>query len=104
TPELAQGRVRVVRAGPKMSLYTEDGRRRIGPPLVFGLGVLWHLLRRGRRYDVVHACAFPYFSLLAAAIARPAGSYGLTVDWFEVRSRAYWHEYLGGVGGRVGAL
>ena len=31
------------------------------------LGVLWHLLRRGRRYDVVHTASFPYFSLLAAA-------------------------------------
>ena len=46
--------------------------RRILPPLVFGLGVLWHLLRHGRRYDVVHTCAFPYFSLLAAAAAAAA--------------------------------
>ena len=41
------------------------------PPLVFGAGVLWHLLRHGRRYDVVHTCSFPYFSLLAAALVRP---------------------------------
>ncbi len=45
-------RVRVVTAGPRMGLYTSSGRRRILPPLVFGAGVLWHLLRRGRRYDV----------------------------------------------------
>ncbi len=64
-------RVRVVTAGPRMALYTQDGRRRILPPLVFGLGVLAHLLRHGRRYDVVHTCAFPYFSLLAAALVRP---------------------------------
>ena len=38
---------------------------------VFGLGVLVHLLRHGRRYDVVDTCAFPYFSLLAAALLRP---------------------------------
>jgi glycosyltransferase involved in cell wall biosynthesis len=62
-------RVRVVTAGPHMALYTADGRRRIVPPLIFGLGVLAHLLRHGRRYDVVHTCAFPYFSLLAAAAA-----------------------------------
>jgi glycosyltransferase involved in cell wall biosynthesis len=104
TPELANGRVKVVSAGPRMSLYTREGRRRIGPPLVFGVGVLWHLLRRGKRYDAVHACSFPYFSLLAAAIARPLGSYELTVDWFEVWSESYWREYLGGVGGRVGSL
>ncbi len=97
-------RVRVVTAGPRMALYTEDGRRRILPPLVFGLGVFAHLLRHGRRYDVVHTCAFPYFSLLAAALVRPAMGFGLVVDWFEVWSRSYWRDYLGGVGGRIGEL
>jgi glycosyltransferase involved in cell wall biosynthesis len=100
-------RVRVVTAGPRMALYTNPpapGRRRILPPLVFGAGVLWHLLRHGRRYDVVHTCAFPYFSLLAAALARPLARYGLVVDWFEVWSRDYWRGYLGGVGGRIGEL
>ena len=29
--------------------------------------MLWHLIRRGRQYDVVHTASFPYFSLLAAA-------------------------------------
>jgi len=96
--------VRVVAVGPRMALYTESGRRRILPPLVFGLGVLWHLLRHGRRYDVVHTCAFPYFSLLAAALLRPLRRYGLVVDWFEVWSRSYWHDYLGGLQGRIGAL
>jgi glycosyltransferase involved in cell wall biosynthesis len=86
-----------------MALYTGE-RRRILPPLVFGLGVLWHLLRHGRRYDVVHTCAFPYFSLLAAALLRPLKRYGLVVDWFEVWSRSYWHDYLGGLQGRIGAL
>jgi glycosyltransferase involved in cell wall biosynthesis len=100
-PELGE-RVRVVTAGPRMALYTESGRRRIAPPLVFGAGVLWHLLRHGRRYEVVHTCSFPYFSLLAAALARPLGRYGLVVDWHEVWSRAYWRGYLGGVGGAVG--
>ncbi|HEY5194334.1 MAG TPA: glycosyltransferase [Solirubrobacteraceae bacterium] len=96
-------RVRVVTAGPRMALYT-GGRRRILPPLVFGSGVLWHLLRHGRRYDVVHTCAFPYFSLLAAALARPFARYGLVADWFEVWSADYWRGYLGGIGGRVGEL
>jgi glycosyltransferase involved in cell wall biosynthesis len=100
-------RVRVVTAGPRMALYTgppAPGRRRILPPLVFGAGVLWHLLRHGRRYDVVHTCAFPYFSLLAAALVRPLARYGLVVDWFEVWSRDYWRGYLGGIGGRIGEL
>jgi glycosyltransferase involved in cell wall biosynthesis len=66
--------------------------------------VLWHLLRHGRRYDVLHTCAFPYFSLLAAALLRRPGGYALVVDWFEVWSRDYWRDYLGGVGGRIGAV
>ncbi len=88
-------------AGPRLKLYV-DGRRRIVPPLVFGAGVLWHLLRHGRRYDVVHTASFPYFSLLAAGVARPLGRFELVVDWFELWSREYWRDYLGGVGGRVG--
>ena len=52
--------VRVVTAGPRMALYV-GGRRRILPPLVFGAGVLWHLLRHGRRYDAVHSASFPVF-------------------------------------------
>jgi glycosyltransferase involved in cell wall biosynthesis len=96
-------RVRVVEAGPRMELYV-GGRRRILPPLVFGAGVLWHLLRYGRRYDVVHTCAFPYFSLLAAALVRPLRRYRVIADWFEVWSRDYWRGYLGGAGGRIGEL
>jgi glycosyltransferase involved in cell wall biosynthesis len=94
--------VRVVTAGPRMELYTADGRRRILPPLVFGAGVLWHLLRHGGRYDVVHTASFPYFSLLAAALVRPPRRYRLVVDWHEVWSRDYWLGYLGPVGGRIG--
>jgi glycosyltransferase involved in cell wall biosynthesis len=66
--------------------------------------VLAHLLRHGRRYDVVHTAAFPYFSLLGAAIARPLARYDLVVDWFEVWSRAYWRAYLGRAGGIAGYL
>jgi glycosyltransferase involved in cell wall biosynthesis len=95
--------VRVVPVGPRMKLYV-GGRRRIVPPLVFGVGVLWHLLRHGRRYDVVHTCSFPFFSLLAAAALKPFGRYALVVDWFEVWTLDYWREYLGRVGGRIGWL
>jgi glycosyltransferase involved in cell wall biosynthesis len=92
--------VEVKAVGPRLALY-DDGRRRILPPLVFGLGVLVHLLRRGRGYDVVHTASFPYFSLLAAGLLRPWQRFGLVVDWHEVWSRAYWREYLG-VGGAIG--
>jgi glycosyltransferase involved in cell wall biosynthesis len=95
-------RVRVRTAGPRMALYTASGRRRIVPPLRFGLGVLLHLARHGGEYDVVHTCSFPYFPLLAAALVRPVRRYGLVVDWFEVWSREYWRDYLGGLAGLVG--
>lgn len=94
--------VRVIEAGPRLALYTESGRRKIGPPLVFGAGVLWHLLRHGRRYDTVHTASFPYFSLLAAAVTRRRGRFGLVVDWHEAWTRQYWDEYLGRVGGLIG--
>ncbi len=94
--------VRVV--GPRMQLYAGPGRRRVLPPLVFGLGVLWHLLLHAGRYDVVHTASFPYFSLLAAGLVRLRRRYRLVVDWHEVWTRAYWNEYLGALGGAVGWL
>src|SRR4051794_7390348 len=93
--------VRVVAVGPRVGLYTGP-RGRIAPPVVFGLGVLWHLLRHGRGYDVVHTASFPYFSLLAAGLVRRLRGYDLAVDWIEVWSREYWREYLGRLGGAVG--
>jgi glycosyltransferase involved in cell wall biosynthesis len=93
--------VRVVAVSPRAELYAH-GRRRILPPLLFGLGVLGHLLRHRRRYDVVHTASFPYFSLLAAGSARRRGRFRLLVDWHEVWTREYWREYLGPLGGRIG--
>lgn len=101
-PELGP-RIRLVAAGPRMALYA-NGRRRILPALVFGIGVLLHLLRHRREYDAVHMCATPMFSLLAAALVRPVARYRLVVDWHEVWSERYWRTYLGGVAGRIGAF
>lgn len=96
--------VAVRTVGPRMALYSRPGRRRLLPPLVFGAGVLGHLLRHGGRYDVVHTASFPYFSLLAAGIARRRWRYRLVVDWHEVWTRGYWREYLGRAGGDAGWL
>lgn len=95
--------VRVIAISPRMELYAR-GRRRVLPPLVFGLATFGHLLRNGRRYDVVHTASFPYFSLLGAATARPVGHYRLVVDWHEAWTQEYWREYLGRIGGRIGWL
>jgi glycosyltransferase involved in cell wall biosynthesis len=92
--------VAVVAVGPRLELYA-NGRRRILPPLFFGLGVLRHVARHGGRYDVVHTASFPYFSLLAAVAARRRG-YRLVVDWHEVWTAGYWRDYLGPLAGRIG--
>jgi glycosyltransferase involved in cell wall biosynthesis len=94
--------VRVVAVGPRLGLYTSSGRRRVGPPLVFGLGVLAHLARLGGGYDVVHTASFPYFSLLAAGALRRRRGYRLVVDWHELWTREYWRDYLGRPGGWAG--
>ena len=93
-----------VAVAPGGPLYTESGRRRVWPPIRFGIGVFWHLLRHGRRYDVVHSNAFPYFSLIGAWLAlRVLRRRALLVaDWFELWSREYWISYLGAIGGRIG--
>jgi glycosyltransferase involved in cell wall biosynthesis len=93
--------VRVVAVGPRQELYV-GGRRRIGPAVRFGWGVLRHLLRRGRRYDVVHCASTPFFALHAAGLARRRGRYRLVVDWIEVWTRAYWQAYLGRLAGTAG--
>jgi glycosyltransferase involved in cell wall biosynthesis len=87
--------------GPRFRLYA-DGRRRIVPPVVFGLGVFWHLWRHRGRYDVVHTGSFPYFSLLAARALRRRGGYGLFVDWIEVWTQHYWRAYAGRFVGSIG--
>jgi glycosyltransferase involved in cell wall biosynthesis len=92
--------VRVVEAGPRVELYV-GGRRRIGPALRFGVGVLRHLGRHGRRYDIVHCASTPFFALLAAGLLRRRARYRLLVDWIEVWTAAYWREYLGWLGGLV---
>jgi glycosyltransferase involved in cell wall biosynthesis len=92
----------IVAVAPRLKLYGAAGQRRILPPLLFGLGVLWHLLWRGRRYDVVHTASFPYFSLLAAGLVRPLHGFRIVVDWHEFWSRRYWSDYLGGAAGRFG--
>ena len=94
--------VRVLAVSPEDELYGANGNRRIAPPLRFGRGVLGHLLRHRDAYDAVHTCSFPYFSLLACALALRGTPTRLGVDWFEVWTREYWREYLGPVGGRIG--
>jgi glycosyltransferase involved in cell wall biosynthesis len=94
--------VDVIAVTPRMELYVE-GRRSIPVQIRFGLGILRHLLRHGGDYDVVQTPGL-HFSLLAVLAARLVRRFKLVVDWFEVWTREYWLEYLGGVAGRLGWL
>ena len=94
--------VNVVAVTPEMELYVH-GRRSITVQVRFGLGVLLHLLRRGGDYDVVQTPGL-HFSLLAVLAARLVRRFKVVVDWFEVWTREYWLEYLGGLAGRLGWL
>ena len=85
-PPQASFDVRAV--SPGGALYTGSGRRRIWPPIRFGIGVFVHLLRHGHRYDIVHSASFPYFSLIGAWLAlRLRRGAQLVVDWHELWTR-----------------
>ena len=94
------GERRIVRDGVELlGLDDPGGHGRFLPKLRFSLALAWHLLRRGRDYDVVHVCCFPHAAVLAAwlaLLARPRTR--LVVDWFEVLPLATWRERLGAVG------
>ena len=94
--------VEVVAVAPRMKLYV-NGRRSIGAQVRFSLGVFRHLMLHGGRYDVVQTPAL-HVSLLAVLAARPFRRFKVVVDWFEVWTRDYWLEYLGGLAGRFGWL
>lgn len=92
--------VRVCGVSKPEPLYDDAGRRTISEPINYARGLAGHLLRH--RYDHLHMCSFPYFSLLAARAVAPRTP--TTVDWVEVWSRDYWLEYLGPVRGRAAEL
>lgn len=94
----------VVVVAPGGPLYTASGRRRIGPPLRFGLGVMRYLATHRSAHDAVHLCSFPYFPLLAARATLAGTGTSIAVDWFEVWTRGYWRAYLGPLGGAIGEL
>ena len=102
SPDTPEG-VKLVALNCGRDLYTASGRRRILPPLLFGLGVFAHLMRNRHRYDIVQTCSFPYFPMLACTMVRGLGGPPIVTDWIEVWSDEYWQSYLGRIGGRIGA-
>ena len=69
------------------------------PKAAFAAGVLWHLLRRGRRYAVVHCCCFPHVAVIAARLGLlPHRGTRLVVDWHEWIPRSTWLRRRGRLG------
>ena len=61
--------VECVSVSPPGPLHRADGKRRLLPAILFGIGVFLHFARRRRRYDVVHCLSYPYLSLLGSRLA-----------------------------------
>jgi glycosyltransferase involved in cell wall biosynthesis len=102
SPDAPPG-VKLVALDCGRDLYTASGRRRVLPPLRFGLGVFTHLLRNRGKYDIVQTCSFPYFPMISCAGVRALGGPPIVTDWIEIWSDQYWRRYLGPLGGRIGA-
>jgi len=100
-PVRVSARVRIHGICKARPLYTASGRRSIVQGLLFGLACLRLL---GRRFDVIDCCGFPYFSLFSCKLVAVLRRRPLVSTWHEVWGPAYWREYLGPAGGRVGAL
>ena len=103
TPPSIPG-VKVIAVSREEELYGEDGARRSGEPLRYGLGVFRHLIRHRRSYDVVHVTVAPFFGLLGARAALLGSRVPLFADWDEAWTPDYWREYAGPIRGRIGTL
>lgn len=96
--------VRVLPVSPGGELYDDAGSRRIGPALRFTGGVVAHLARHRKDYDVVHVCQVPVMIVPAVRTVLLGSGVPMGVDWLEVWSAAYWRQYLGVVKGAMAAL
>lgn len=97
--------VRCVAVSPGGPLYVPSGRRRLLPPLLFGVGVFLHFARRRGAYDIVHCLSYPFTSLVAVRLAL-AGRRETKVfcEWLEWLTPEYWRSYGGRIGGGLGRL
>jgi glycosyltransferase involved in cell wall biosynthesis len=85
---------------PAMPLYNRRGRRSIRQALFFGIAC-FSLAREP--FDKIDCCGFPFFSLVVCAAIAKLRRKRIVSTWLEVWGRAYWTEYLGGLG-VLGAL
>lgn len=81
-------------------LYKGD-RRSILEALEFSLGCFKLLFRS---FDVVDVDSMPFFPLFAVRIVCWVRFKKMYATWHEVWGKEYWHQYLGGISGTLGAL
>jgi glycosyltransferase involved in cell wall biosynthesis len=93
--------VKCVAVAPGSPIYSQDGRRRALPPVLFGIGTFMHFLLRRRKYDIVHCLSYPFFSLLAVRVALAGSGTRVMCEWLECLTDEYWRTH-GGLAGRAG--
>jgi glycosyltransferase involved in cell wall biosynthesis len=74
-------------------LYSQNGRRRVWPSVIFSWELLKQLLRGYGQFDVVDFSAFPYIPCLSAKILSVNWHAPLAVTFHEVWG-PYWFEYF----------
>lgn len=89
--------------GP-LSLYSDEGVRRIPAALRFAAGLFRSLLRRRQRYDAVIVSGLPIFNVFAARLALLGSRTRLVVDYLEVWRYGQWVEYSGRLTGSIAWL
>lgn len=90
--------VECIAAAPRSPLYARNGRRRLLPPLLFGLGTFLHFARRRHHYDVVHCLSYPFLPLIAVRVALAGSRTRVICEWLECLTDGYWRAYGGGAG------
>ncbi|HEX8762643.1 MAG TPA: glycosyltransferase [Candidatus Saccharimonadales bacterium] len=84
----------------KFNIYKND-RRSIAQALLFALGC-WKMLFK--RFDVVDVDSMPFFPLFMVRPIATLRRKKMYATWHEVWGKEYWNNYLGGAGGKIGAV
>lgn len=78
---------------PKLSLYTQKGKRSVVQGVIFALAT-WRLLVMGE-FDVILADQVPILQLFPLRVVTWIRRRKLAITWYEVWGQTYWQEYLG---------
>lgn len=87
--------------GPRVRMYTPDGRRSIWQTVVFSLSALQLLWAPD--FDVLDVDQFPFGHFFLARLICTLRRKPMTATWHEVWDSAYWKRYIGWLG-PVGVL